>query len=74
MVVVGDVLLLSACDGIMVLQQRHCQLKGSCAELPVCGLLRSVACGGEANPSASRGTMLPALDPVLRSCTSPQTS
>ena len=34
-VVIGDVLLLSACDGVMVLQQGHCKLKGPCAQLPV---------------------------------------
>ena len=31
-VVIGDVLLLSACDGVMVLQQGHHQLQGPAAQ------------------------------------------
>ena len=33
MVVIGNVLLLSTCDGVVVLQQGHHQLQGAAAQL-----------------------------------------
>ena len=55
-VVIGDVLLLCACDGVMVLQQRHCQLQCPRAQLCIVHtrLSSSHTCMSALHMSASR--------------------